>query len=80
MLYIKVFFKQLRRLPSVQAKIDAELSKTLEDMEHSIMSREGDNVVQNVTLPKHGLSADKVLDHLKGYSIVISSLLIFPIH
>ncbi|KAI7861146.1 sphingosine-1-phosphate lyase [Circinella umbellata] len=63
----RVFFKQLRRLPSVQAKIDAELSKTLKDMEHSIMSREGDNVVQNVTLPKHGLSADKVLDHLKGF-------------
>ncbi|KAI9255153.1 pyridoxal phosphate-dependent transferase [Phascolomyces articulosus] len=66
--YVKrVFFKQLRRLPSVQAKIDAELSKTLKDMEHSILSREGDNVVQNVTLPKHGLSADEVLDHLKGF-------------
>ncbi|KAI8144329.1 sphingosine-1-phosphate lyase [Fennellomyces sp. T-0311] len=67
-LYVKrVVFKQLRRLPSVQAKIDAELGKTLKDMEHSIMSREGTNVVQNVTLPKHGFSADKVMEHLNGF-------------
>ncbi|KAI9499013.1 pyridoxal phosphate-dependent transferase [Zychaea mexicana] len=66
--YVKrAFFKQMRRLPAVQAKIDAELGKTLKDMEHSIMSREGDNVVQNVTLPKHGLSADKVLENLKSF-------------
>ncbi|KAF7721521.1 hypothetical protein EC973_004519 [Apophysomyces ossiformis] len=62
----KIFFKQLRRLPSVQAKIDAELNKTLQEMEHSMSSREG-NVVHNHILPEHGLSDEQILENLRGF-------------
>ncbi|KAI7878282.1 sphingosine-1-phosphate lyase [Lichtheimia hyalospora FSU 10163] len=65
-LYVKrAVFKQLRRLPSVQAKIDSELNKTLKDMEHSMFSREGENVVRQLTLPKHGYSEEQVMEQLK---------------
>ncbi|KAI9310798.1 sphingosine-1-phosphate lyase [Dichotomocladium elegans] len=63
----RIIFKQLRRLPSVQAKINAELDKTLKEMEHSMMSREGDNVVPQLRLPKHGLTEEQVLDELKTF-------------
>lgn len=57
----------MRRLPSVQAKIDSELNKTLKDMEHSMFSREGENVVRQLTLPKHGLTEEQVMEQLKMY-------------
>ncbi|KAI8365363.1 sphingosine-1-phosphate lyase [Radiomyces spectabilis] len=62
---MSVFFRQLRRLPSVQAKIDAELNKTLAEMEHSMTSREGD-IVPNYKLPLHGLQNDQVLERLQA--------------
>lgn len=51
----------------MQAKIDAELNKTLAEMERSMMSREGDNVVHNTVLPSHGYSDEQVLKFLEGY-------------
>ncbi|GAB5592627.1 Dihydrosphingosine phosphate lyase [Umbelopsis nana] len=63
---LKLFFRQLRRLPAVQAKIDAELSKTLKDLEHSVLSREG-NTKRYLSLPKEGMSKEEVRENLKRF-------------
>ncbi|CAO3611851.1 unnamed protein product [Cunninghamella blakesleeana] len=62
--YIKKFiFRQLRRLPSVKAKIDKELNKTLTEMETSMFKKEN-GIMQQKELPKHGLSKQEVLDYM----------------
>jgi sphinganine-1-phosphate aldolase len=48
----------------VQAKIDAELSKTLKDLEHSVLSREG-NTKRYLALPKEGMTKEEVRENLK---------------
>ncbi|KAI9250288.1 sphingosine-1-phosphate lyase [Sporodiniella umbellata] len=64
---LKVFFKQLRRLPSVKAKIEKELSGTIAGMEHSIMSKEvGCDV--HLQLPAKGLSEKDVMKSLEKLS------------
>ncbi|ORZ13636.1 sphingosine-1-phosphate lyase [Absidia repens] len=63
--YIKwIVFKQMRRIPSVQAKIDAELEKTVQEMEHSMLSKEGD-IVHHHRLPANGLTQDQVMESLR---------------
>jgi sphinganine-1-phosphate aldolase len=59
----KLAFKQLRRLPSVKAKIDRELNSTLADMEKSMMAKEVD-IDANFSLPENGLTADQVRERL----------------
>lgn len=51
-------------MPAVQAKIDAELSKTLKDLEHSVLSREG-NTKRYLALPSQGMTKDEVRENLK---------------
>ncbi|GAA5814070.1 hypothetical protein MFLAVUS_007560 [Mucor flavus] len=63
---IKVVFKQLRRLPSVQAKINKALGSTLADMEKSMMSKEAGCEI-NLTLPAKGLSEKEVMDSLHKF-------------
>lgn len=64
---IQLVFKQLRRFPAVRAKIDAELQKTLSEMEESIMSRErGVAFTENTELPAHGYTNEQIMDSLRG--------------
>lgn len=54
----------MRRIPSIQAKIDAELGKTILEMEHSMFSKEGD-IAHHSRLPAHGLTQEQVLESLQ---------------
>lgn len=56
-------FKQLRRLPSVQAKINKALGSTLADMEHDMMKKETGCEV-NLTLPAKGFTEEQVMESL----------------
>ncbi|KAI8973410.1 sphingosine-1-phosphate lyase [Mycotypha africana] len=59
----KLVFKQLRRLPSVKAKIDKELENTLAGMEKDIMSKET-GLDSHLTLPSKGLTEEQVMENL----------------
>lgn len=60
-------FKQLRRLPSVQAKIEKELGSTIAGMEHSIMSKEvGCDIHRQ--LPAQGFTEEQVMKSLEKYT------------
>ncbi|CEG67498.1 Putative Sphingosine-1-phosphate lyase [Rhizopus microsporus] len=63
----KIIFKQLRRLPSVKAKIDQELSRTVAQMEHSIMSKEVGCEI-HLKLPSKGLTEEEVMNSLQKLS------------
>ncbi|CAO3692989.1 unnamed protein product [Rhizopus stolonifer] len=64
---MKVLFKQLRRLPSVQAKIEKELGSTIAGMEHSIMSKEvGCDIHRQ--LPTQGFTEEQVMKSLEKLS------------
>ncbi|KAI8344493.1 sphingosine-1-phosphate lyase [Chlamydoabsidia padenii] len=60
----KVVFRLMRRIPSIQAKIDAELGKTILEMEHSMFSKEGD-ITHHNQLPTKGLTKEQVLESLR---------------
>jgi sphinganine-1-phosphate aldolase len=48
----------------VQAKIDAELGKTILEMEHSMFDKEGD-IVHHHQLPKTGMTQEQVMESLR---------------
>ncbi|KAI8354660.1 sphingosine-1-phosphate lyase [Blakeslea trispora] len=63
---MKVAFKQLRRIPAVQEKIDKELGSALTDMEQSMMSKEL-GLETNRVLPSKGLSEEQVMQCLQKF-------------
>ncbi|KAI9015877.1 sphingosine-1-phosphate lyase [Phycomyces nitens] len=70
--FIKLVFKQLRRLPAVQAKIQGELDKTLQGMEESMVKREG-NTIETLVLPEKGLSEEFILNSLEQFQMMKSA-------
>lgn len=59
----RTFFRLVRFVPGVQAKINKELAKNLKEMEHSIhVSSPGE--IHRQHLPEKGLSKDKVLKEI----------------
>ncbi|KAG1055962.1 hypothetical protein G6F43_002107 [Rhizopus delemar] len=64
---MKILFKQLRRLPSVKAKIDKELGGTIAEMEHSIMSKE-EGCDIHLQLPSKGFTEEEVMKSLQKLS------------
>ncbi|KAI8638484.1 sphingosine-1-phosphate lyase [Parasitella parasitica] len=63
---LKVAFKQLRRLPAVQEKINKELGITLAGMEKSMMEKE-EGLGANLTLPSKGLTEQQVMQSLHKF-------------
>ncbi|OBZ87858.1 Sphingosine-1-phosphate lyase [Choanephora cucurbitarum] len=63
---LKVIFKQLRRIPSVQEKIDKELGSVLTEMEQSMMSKEI-GLENHRVLPSKGLSEEEVMQCLQKF-------------
>ncbi|KAG2214042.1 hypothetical protein INT46_004957 [Mucor plumbeus] len=63
---MRIAFKQLRRLPAVQEKINKELGSTLAGMEKSMMGKEV-GLGTNLTLPAKGLTEQEVLESLHKF-------------
>ncbi|OZJ06225.1 hypothetical protein BZG36_00764 [Bifiguratus adelaidae] len=62
----RVFFKQLRRIPAIRQKIDAELNKTLTGMEHDLLGKEA-HLKRYLELPEHGYTDEEVRQELIKY-------------
>jgi sphinganine-1-phosphate aldolase len=58
-------FSLAKRIPAVRRKIDAEQSKVLAQMEHSIFKHDSPDVQSFPVLPEQGMSAEKVLEFMK---------------
>uniref|UniRef100_A0A8C5PR50 Sphingosine-1-phosphate lyase 1 n=1 Tax=Leptobrachium leishanense TaxID=445787 RepID=A0A8C5PR50_9ANUR len=63
----KQFFRILRRLPFIGAKIQSQLDKALDDMSERMLGQET-NVHYLKALPQNGLKQEQVLEKLKEYS------------
>ncbi|CAO3614694.1 unnamed protein product [Mucor fragilis] len=63
---MRIAFKQLRRLPAVQEKINKELGTTLAGMEKSMMSKEV-GLGSNLTLPAKGMTEQQVMESLHKF-------------
>ncbi|KAI8072194.1 sphingosine-1-phosphate lyase [Gilbertella persicaria] len=63
---LKMVFKQLRRIPAVQEKINKELGSVLTEMEQSMMSKEV-GLDHHTVLPSKGLTEEQVMASLKKF-------------
>ncbi|KAL0141067.1 pyridoxal phosphate-dependent transferase [Mucor lusitanicus] len=63
---MRIVFRQLRRLPAVQEKINKELGTTLAGMEKSMMDKEV-GLGSNLTLPAKGMTEQQVMESLHKF-------------